>query len=458
MSRFGAYVTKEELRASVKLALPLVIAELGWMFMGIVDTMMVGRLPNSADAIGATGLGNVLYFTVALFGLGILLSLDALVSQAFGAGRLDECRSLLVQGVYVAVLVTPPLMAATYVLVKLLPLAGITPGVMALLDDFLSGILWGTLPLMLYVAFRRYLQSMNLVAPVMFALVTANVVNAAFNWLLIYGNLGFPAMGVKGSAWATNLARAYMFLSLAAYAWWHHRRSSERREHPALRPDFHTIRAIFVLGTPIALQIFSEVTVFALAAVLVGTIDARSLAAHEIALLAASTTFMVPLGVSSAAAVRVGQAMGRNDDAGAARAGWSALLVGASFMALSAAVFVTAGRHIAAAFTTDSAVIALATTLLVAAGVFQIADGIQIVASGALRGAGETRLPMIASTVGYWAAGLPLGYILAFRAGMGALGIWIGFVLALMTVAGILLFVWQKRTARRMREAMLTTS
>src|SRR5262249_15449538 len=317
--------------------------------MGVVDTMFVGRLPSSADAIGAAGLGTLIYINIALFAGGIVFSLDTIVSQAFGAGRLDECRRAMVHGMYLAGALTPVIIIATFATIWVLPRFGITPSVMEMLGPFMGTLTWGTLPLLLYFVLRRYLQSMNIVGPISFSLISANVVNAFFNWVLIYGNLGAPAMGIEGSAWATNIARLYMFGVLAVFGWWHDRKLAHLRT--SLAVDFALIGRIIRLGVPIALQIGLEIAVFAAAAALIGTINATSLAAHEIAMLCASTTFMVPLGVSSAAAVRVGQAVGRRDLEGVRHAGWSALVLGVGFMSLSAIGFMTAGRWIVALFT-----------------------------------------------------------------------------------------------------------
>jgi MATE family multidrug resistance protein len=433
-----------DLRASIKLAVPLVIAELGWMLMGIVDTLFVGHLPNSADVIGASGLGNVIYYNLVFLLGGVLLALDTIISQAYGAGRLDECRQSLLNGVYLAVVLTPPIVLATFAVIWILPRFGITPSVMEQLSPFMSTLAWGTLPLLLYFVLRRYLQSMNIVGPISFSLISANVVNAFFNWVLIYGHLGSPAMGIRGSAWATNIARLYMFLTLAVFGWWHHQKQARIRI--TLGVDLRLIGRIFRLGIPVGLQVGLEIAVFAAAAGLIATINATSLAAHEIAMLCASTTFMVPLGVSSAAAVRVGQAVGRRDRTGMRHAGWSALLVGVGFMALSAIAFMTAGKQIVAAFTSDIHVAAIAVKLLFLAGVFQLADGTQIVSSGALRGLGETKVPMYTTMGGYWLIGLPLGYFLCFEKRLGAVGMWISFVISLVLVAVTLLTVWRRKS------------
>ena len=285
---------------------------------------------------------------------GILLALDTIISQAFGAGLLEECRGAMVQGIYIALALTPVITAATFAIIGILPRFGLTPSVMDQLVPFMGTLAWGTLPLLLYFVLRRYLQGMNVVGPISFSLISANAVNAFFNWVLIYGNLGAPAMGIKGSAWATNIARFYMFVVLAVIGWWHDRQQELLRGQ--LEINFRLVSRIFRIGVPVAVQIGLEIAVFAGAAGLIATINATQLAAHEIAMLCAATTFMVPLGVSAAAAVRVGQAVGRRDLTGVRYAGWSALLLGTGFMSLSAMAFMTAGKWIVAAFTSDTQV------------------------------------------------------------------------------------------------------
>jgi len=437
---------RREVRPMLRLALPVVIAELGWMGMGVVDTMMLGRI--DAESIGAASVGRALFLVVAIFGFGVLFSLDTVISNAFGAGDAQGCRAGLAQGVYLSLGMTPLLMGAVHLLAGGMDVWGIDASVRTLALPYVKIVSWSMLPLLLYATFRRYLQAVNLVRPVMIALVSANLVNAICNWAWIFGHLGFPAMGSRGAAWATCLSSAYMaaFLLVAILL-------RERRDRPGpggfpWRPDLGRLRRLLSLGLPVAFQLILEVGVFALATVLVGRLAPATLAAHQIALNAASVTYMVPLGISSAAAVRVGQALGRKDAPGAARAGWTALLLGAAFMALAAAIFVAAPRLVLRAFTSDPGVVTAGITLLYVAAAFQLFDGLQVVATGALRGAGDTRTPMFWNLVGYWLLGLPVGILLCFRAGWGAVGLWIGLSIGLTVVGSVLLRVW----ARRARE------
>jgi MATE family multidrug resistance protein len=427
------------------LAAPLVLAELGWMGMGIVDTMMVGRV--SATAMGAVSLGSVLFYTVAIFGSGLMLGLDTLVSQAYGAGRLMDCHRALVSAVYFSLPLAPVLMLLVWCWVPLLVRFGIHPMVLREAIPYLKAILWSTFPLLLYFALRRYLQGMNRVQPIMFALITANLVNLGGNWVLVYGHCGAPAMGAEGSGWATCISRVYMVLVLVVYLFYDAIKNRTGLLPVPLALDFGRVRTLFALGFPAAMQLSIEVGVFAAATALIGTLDPLSLAAHQIAINTASFTYMVPLGISSAAAVRVGQALGRGDVQAAGRAGWTALGLGAAFMAAAGIVLITVPQYVARAFTNDPAVIRTAVSLLAVAALFQLFDGIQTVVTGALRGVGDTRTPMICHLLLYWVIGLPLGYVLCFKMGWGAVGLWAGLCLALILIGVVLLIVWIRKVS-----------
>ena len=436
-----------ELPPLLRLAVPVILAEVAWMTMSLVDTMMVGRV--SAEAIGAVSIGSHLFFAVAMAGGGILLGLDTLMAQAYGAGRTTELNRSLVQGLYLATALAGCLMLALAWVTAELHRLGIERNVLALAVGYLDAANWGLLPLLLFLALRRYLQAIGQVRPIMLSAILANLVNVVVNWVLIYGNLGAPALGAVGAAWATTLSRAFMLGWIAVFVLLHARRENPDLFRVPLRPDARILRRVIGLGLPATSQVSAEVGVFAAATLLAGRLDAVSLAAHQIALGAAAMAFMVPLGISAAGAVRVGQAIGRRDRDGAARAGWTALAAGASFMTLSACVFVALPTLVIRAFTTDPAVIATGASLLGVAAVFQLFDGLQVVGTGILRGAGDTRTGMLAGIVGYWVLGLPVGALLCFRFGLGVIGLWVGLSTGLIAVAVVLVATW----AYRMRSA-----
>lgn len=429
----------------LRMAAPLALAELGWMAMGLVDTMMAGRL--GAPAVGAGGLGAMLFYPVAICGTGMLLGMDTLVAHAFGSDDFQDCRRTLVNGVWLALLITPPLLLVLMGLGPALAASGSNPRILLLFDPFVKALAWGIAPLLLYTAFRRYLQAVNVVKPVTFALVSANLVNALGNWVLMFGHWGAPAMGLEGSGWSTSLSRAYMAAVLLAAILWHERRTGNVLFAMSWRPRWARIRRLIELGLPPAGQILLEGAVFGLVTVFASRLDEASLAAHAIALNVVATTYMVPLGISSAAAVRVGQAFGARDWHGAVVRGWTALALGAGFMGTAGVVLALAPRAILRIYTSDAAAIAGGTVLLRIAALFQLFDGLQVVATGALRGLADTRTPLLAHFAGYWLIGLPVAYVLCFPCGWGAPGIWVGLSAALIAIGSMLLIVWRWRTA-----------
>jgi MATE family multidrug resistance protein len=345
--------------------------------------------------------------------------------------------------VYLACILSPILMASMLAFLPLFGHLGLAPALVSATLPFLKALVWSTLPLALYFALRRYLQAMHIVKPVVFALISANLVNLAGNWALVYGHLGVRAFGVAGSGWSTCISRAYMVVVLAIAAVYYDRKRSSGLWSASRRLELDRIRLLLRLGLPAAAQLLLEIGAFAMATFLIGKLGAVQLAGHQIALNVASFTYMVPLGICSAAAVRVGHAMGARDAHAAARAGWMALFFAAIFMSCSGLMLFLFARPIARMYTPESNVINAGATLLLVAAVFQLFDGLQVVATGALRGAGNTRIPMLANLVGYWVIGLPLGAFLCFKMKMGALGMWLGLCLALVLIGSALLAVWQ---------------
>ena len=425
----------------IRLAGPLVLAELGWMAMGVVDTMFVGRV--GAEAIGAVGLGAIVFYGVAVCAGGLLFGLDTLVAQAFGAEDREDCHRSLVSGVWMAVLMIPLVMGAIWALEGILPSFGVNQTVLGATRPYLHALIWSAPPLLIYFALRRYLQALHIARPVMITLLTANLVNLAGNWLLVLGHLGAPRLGAEGSGWATCFSRIYMAGALA-YVLLKHDPEVLRI---SWRPHAARMWALIKLGAPAAGQMAVEIGVFATVTVLVSKLNATALAGHQIALTTVSTTFMMPFGVSSAAAVRVGFALGRGDRPAASRAGWTALGLGAAVMSAAAVVLLTVPEWIARLFTPEAAVIAAAATILRVAAFFQLFDGLQIVVTGSLRGAGDTRTPMVCHLIGYWVIGLPLGAMLCFGRGLGARGVWMGLSAGLIAIGVVLTALWW-RTAR----------
>jgi MATE family multidrug resistance protein len=455
---------RQQIRPVLTLAIPLIAAELGWMSMGIVDTIMIGHMENPAVNIASAALGQVLYNTLAFGIAGVLLSLDTFLSQSHGAGRYDEANRWLYHGLILAAV----LAALLFGLIELAPLlmerTPISPQVLSGAVRFLHALNWGTPTLFLYFTLRRYLQAFNHVRPIAFALVTANLCNVLGNWLLIYGHswdhgwsqIRIPALGIAGSGLATSLSRAYLALFLIAAIW-----RVESKHNYGLRSmlrhiETSRLKRLILLGAPAGAQIFVEIAIFGALTFLIGTMGPLPLAGHEIALNCASFTFMVPFAISAAAAVRVGQAIGRGAPREAASAGWTAILLGAACMATFSIVLAVFAHPIARAFTPDRAVIAAAIPLLFVAAAFQFFDGLQITATGALRGAGNTHAGLIVQIVGYWIIGLPVGGWLGFYLHHGAVGLWIGLCAGLIVAGVALTAVWSRTTVTLSKKALVS--
>lgn len=430
----------------LRLAVPVILAEIGWTTMGLVDTLMVG--PLGPAAIGAVGFGSIVFLAIGIFGMGLLLGLDTVIAQAFGAGRLDECRHWLHQGLLLALIIVGPLLVVAFGLLATLPGWGLNPAVRDLAAGYLRVLAPSVVPLLFYATFRRYLQATNRVRPITVALTTANLINLGANWVLVYGHLGCPALGVEGSAWATLISRIYMAAVLAVAVFLMNPARTPGSPATPWRVDRAALSRLLTLGLPASLQNVLEVGVFSAASALVARLSAESLAVHQIALNLWSFAYMVPLGLSAAGAVRVGQAVGRHDHHGTWRAGWTALSLGAAMTASIAVVFFSTGHALIAAFSRDATVLALGPSLLGIAGLCLVFDGTQGIATGILRGLGETRVPMLTALFGYWGVALPLGYVLCFTAGLGVSGVWAGLAAGLVLVGATLLRVWHLRVPK----------
>ena len=437
---------RREFGPMLRLAAPLALAELGWMAMGIVDTIMAG--PLGPAAVGGGILGNMVFYPLAMSFTGLLFGMDTLVAQAYGRQDLQDSRHTLINGIWLAAALTPITMLLTMGAIPVIRAVGANPNVMTQCAPYMEAMVWGMFPLFLFTACRRYLQALNLVRAITFTLVTANIINFLGNYTLIYGRWGAPAMGLAGSGWSTSLSRVYMAVVMLAAVLWEERRAGYLVFALSWRPDWARFGKLVKLGLPATGQIAFEGAVFGVVTVLAAKLDEVSLAAHGIAVQVIATTFMVPLGISSAAAVRVGHAVGRGDRRGVAAAGWAALLIAALFMGAAGIALWTVPRWIVRLFISDTAVIVAGVTLLRIAAFFELFDGLQVVATGALRGVGDTRAPMLAHLIGYWVIGMPVVYVLCFPLGWGAPGIWVGLSAALILIGAALVLVWRKSLRR----------
>ena len=443
--------SKDHLASLLRLALPVATVQVGFILMGAVDTVMVGHV--SPRDLAAVALGNLYYFMTTSFGLGTLFALDPLVSQAFGAGDRSGIARAVQRGFVIALglalLSSLLLLPGRPLLTFLRQPADVIP----VAADYARVSILGVLPFYCFVVLRQSLQSMGRVAPIVVVIVLANFANVFFNWVLIFGNLGAPAMGAVGSGWATVLSRWFMFLALLGTAW--PLISSYLRP---LRADAFEIRALLAmgrLGIPIGIQFFLEFGVFGMIGILMGSLGTIPMASHQVAINLASITFMMAVGVTQATTILVGQAVGAGDPERARRSAGAGLVIAATVMAFTGVMFLTIPGLLARIYTPDLEVLGLAATLIPVAGIFQVFDGLQAVGSGILRGVGDTLAPMLVNLVGFWMIGLPVSLYLAFPAGLGPLGLWWGMAAGLGAVALFLLIRVRVRFGRDLTRVAL---
>jgi MATE family multidrug resistance protein len=430
----------------VRLAFPVAVVQVGMLLMGVVDTIMVGRV--SALDLAAVAIGHLYFFGVVVFGMGVLYALDPVVSQAVGAGDAVGVARGVQRGFVMA---SGLALVAMLLLVPAAPFfraAGQPAEIVPTAGRYAHGLIAGVLPFYGFIVLRQSLQAMGRVRAILVVVVAANFVNAGLNWMLIYGNLGFPSLGAVGSAWATSLSRWFMLLALLAVGW------------PLLRPHVRPLRRDAVasrplarllrVGAPVGAQQWLEFGVFGAAGLLMGLLGAIALASHQVALQLAALTFMVPVGVAQATSVLVGHAVGRGDPASARRAVGAGIVTGVGFMTLTALAFLVVPGPLARAFSQDPAVVGAAVVLLPIAGVFQVFDGLQVVAAGALRGVADTRVPMLINLVGFWGIGLPVSAWLGLGLDTGPAGIWWGLAIGIGVVGVLLLY----RVRRRFGQAL----
>ena len=440
---------RTEAGATLSLAWPLILANLTMALIQATDVLLMGRL--GARPLAASALGLNLNFAFSLICLGLVTASSPMIATALGrrSTSIREVRRTFRQSLWLIATVTPPIWLILWNAEPVILALGQDRGLARDAGIFLHGYMWSMLPFLLFQAMRNFVSALERPGWVLGISLIGIILNALLGWALIFGHFGLPAWGIFGGGLASSIVWALLVLALAAVImtdrqfrrfhlfgrWW--------------RPDWRRYRRLWALGLPIGLAMGFEGGVFSAAAYLMGLISADAVAAHAVALQIAALSFMVPWGMSQAATVRVGLALGRQDRAGIARAGWSAWAMGTGFMALMAVVIWLFPRELITLFLDDSTanadVIALGVAFLGVAAIFQIVDGAQVVGAGILRGLHDTRVPMIFTFVGYWLVGIGVGIWLAFRAGWGGVGIWTGLALGLAIVAVLMLARWVRR-------------
>jgi MATE family multidrug resistance protein len=437
-SNFIAQTAGEEVRRLLRLAVPVAGTQLSMMLLGFVDTVMLGRYDDQAMA--ASALANVWTFATMFFAGGILLGLDPVIAQAHGAGDGRKAALAFQRAAVMALVLSLPVAFAWLWTDRFLSLAGQESGLLALAQSYATSLIPGLPAFLVYSCLRSYLQGREIVRPALVIVLIANVVNAVANYALIFGNFGAPELGIVGAGIASSVTRTLSLILLACWVWGFQLQRGAWVPWSRDSFSFEGMRAILVIGFPIAIQTSTEMFAFSVSTLLAGTLGATAVVAHTISMNLASISFMLSLGVSAAATTRVGNLIGAGAPDGAQRAAWIAIAMGAGVMSISAFSFVTFRDLLPRMYTENAEAIALAATILPIAGAFQLFDGTQAVACGVLRGMGRTRPAAVFNVIGYWILGLPLGWWIGIRQGWLG-GLWWSLALGLAVVA-ILLVIW----------------
>ena len=438
---------RREIAATLLLAGPIVLTQVAHISLSFVDTIMVGRL--GPESLAGIALGNTVYFTLIIMAMGIVMAVGPMVSQAFGAGEEDPIGRSVRQGLWLALCLAVVVMIVYSNAEALLLAAGQAPENAALAASYLGAIKWSAFPFLAFVALRSFVEGVSRPRAVTAIAFIGVGMNVFANWTLMYGHLGFPAMGLVGTGWASTVVHWMDFALLAAFVATRPEFGGYQIFGRLRRPDPHYFRQLFKIGWPIGASFGIETMLFMVTLFMMGWISTTSLAAHQVAIQCAAFTFMVPLGIGLASSVRVGQAAGRRDPAGARRAGYAGMGLSVAFMAAAAVLFWTAPRFVIGIYLdlSDPAnreVIEVAVVLLSVAAIFQVADGLQVSAAGALRGFKDTTVPMLIAAFSYLGVGLATGYLLGFKLELGGRGLWWGLVTGLAMAAVLLVTRFRK--------------
>jgi len=437
------------LRETVQLALPVIVGQLGIILMGVVDNAMVGQI--GYNPLAASALANGIFFLIFVIGMGVTYAVSPLVANALGKGNAEQCGNILKQSLVINVAIGIVLGFITYFSAGLFRFMHQGKEVVEYAIPYLQ-ILSFSIPMMMaFLTYKHFLEGLSIMRPAMVIVLLANVVNASANYCLIYGNFGFPKLELNGAGISTLSSRFFMMIMLILFL---HRNKRVKKYKVNLRHykiDWKVTKEILSLGLPSGIQYFFEVGAFFFTAIMIGWFGAQQLAAHQIALNIASITYMMVVGVSAAAAIRVAKYMGEGNEQETKRAGLSALFLAGGFMTLCGILFFFTNNFLPELYINNYEVKTIAASLILIAAFFQIFDGIQCVGLGILRGISDVTFPTAVTFVAYWVVGLPFGALLAFYFSLNVQGIWIGLSVGLATSASLLSFRFIKKTRSQKR-------
>lgn len=445
----NSFFTSEYLKnykATILLAYPVVLSQLGHIMVGVADTAMVGQIGAVEQA--AVALANSFYTILLVFGLGVSYGVTPLVAAADSSQNYAENASLLKHGLIINTLLGVLLFALLFCCSPLLRMIDQDKEVVELAIPFLNVMMLGMIPLCIFSAFKQFVEGLSDTRPAMFITIGAGLLNILLNYVMIFGHCGFTAMGVMGACWASFISRVLMALAMFGYVFYHKKFHRYTRSFNLRSVSATLLKKILSLGIPSGLQWVFEVGAFAFAVIMIGWIGPKAQAAHLVALSMASVTYMMASGLSAAASVRVGNQYGLKSRRGIRMAGFSAFILVAIFMGMMATTFIVFKNFLPTLFTNNKEVIEVSSSLLIVAAFFQLSDGIQVVSLGALRGIQDVKVPTFITLIAYWIIGLPMSYVFAFKLNMGILGIWYGLSLGL-TSAALLLFLRFNKVSKK---------
>ncbi|MCH7411593.1 MATE family efflux transporter [Belliella sp. DSM 111904] len=429
---------KDHFSKTFTLAYPVMLSQLGQVLVGVADSMMVGRL--GAIPLAAASLANSIFFVVLMFGIGVSMAITPLVAMADGKKKDNKIGRLFRHGFVINTATAFILFILITLFTPLLKFMDQPEEVVTFAIPYLIIITISILPFMFFQTFKQFAEGLSQTKQAMYITLVCNALNVFLNWVMIYGNLGFPALGLNGAGWATLISRILMGIIIAYYVFKSKRYKRFDLGFRIKKFSFPMVSKMIRIGVPTGFQYIFEVGAFSTAAIMMGWIGVTALAAHQIAINLASISYMMASGLSSAAMVRVGNQLGRNDIKTLREAGFTVFAMVALFMLISAFIFIVFREFLPSLYIDDPVVISMSASLLVIAGIFQLSDGIQVVGLGALRGMADVKVPTIITLIAYWVIGLPLGYFFAFILDLKELGVWYGLLIGL-SITGVMLLV-----------------
>ena len=427
---------KKHIWETFNLAYPVIIGQLGFIMMGVVDSIMVGEL--GAVPLAGASLGNSMFILIFIIGLGVSMSVTPLIAILVGAKRFQECGIYFRQSLIVNIVLGLILMSAVFFTSNLFEYLNQPLAVAEQASSYTKIIALSIMPAMLFHTYKQFIEGFSIMKPAMIIAIVANIINAFANWVFIYGNIGMPALGLNGAGWATFFSRVFMAFVIMLYVMNKEYFKQFDVNFHFKKINFPVIKKILSIGLPSGFQYFFEVGAFSFAVIMIGWLGTNQLAAHQIAINLASITFMVVLGISAAGGIRVGNKVGKKDVVEVRKAGFTAVIMGASIMFTFGVIFIVLNEFLPTLYIDNEDVIRIASSLIVIAALFQISDGIQGVGIGVLRGLTDVKIPTLITFIAYWVLALPIGYLFGFVFHFGVEGVWVGLLLGLTASAAML--------------------